>query len=62
VASSGQGRGGIFSGKAVAQVQLTPGNASPPKSGQMGDLYADTAGRLWYCKKSGLSAMWKQIA
>jgi hypothetical protein len=62
VASSGQGRGGIFSGKTVAQVQLTPGNASPPKSGQMGDLYADSAGRLWYCKKSGLSATWKQIA
>jgi hypothetical protein len=62
VASSGQGRGGIFSGKAVAQVQLTPGGSSPPKSGQMGDLYADSAGRLWYCKKSGLSATWKQIA
>lgn len=61
-AASVQGRGGIFSGALAAQVQLAPGNASPPKSGQMGDLYADSAGRLWYCKKTGSSATWKQIA
>ncbi len=61
-AASVQGRGGIFSGNAAAQVQLTPGNAAPPRSGQMGDLYADSAGRLWFCKRSGLSATWKQIA
>lgn len=61
-ASSVQGRGGIFSGARAAQVQLAPGGSSHPRSGQMGDLYADSAGRLWYCKRSGASATWKQIA
>ncbi len=61
-AASSKGRGAIFGGKTAAQVQLTPGNSSHPTSGQMGDLYADSTGRLWYCKKSGSSATWKQIA
>lgn len=60
-ATSAHGRGGIFSG-AVAQVQLNPGAASHPRSGRRGDLYADGSGRLWYCKKTGATALWHQIA
>jgi hypothetical protein len=60
-ATSSHGRGGIFAGGA-AQVQLTPAGSSHPKSGQRGDLYADAAGRLWYCKASGATATWHQIA
>lgn len=60
-ATSSHGRGGIFAGGA-AQVQLTPAGSSHPKSGQRGDLYADAAGRLWYCKKTGATATWHQIA
>ena len=59
--TSKSGRGGIFGGGA-AQVRLNPGGSSHPKSGEMGDLYADKSGRLWYCKKSGSKADWKQIA
>jgi hypothetical protein len=59
-ATSTAGRGGIFAG-AAAQIQLTPAGASHPRSGQRGDLYADAAGRLWYCKATG-SAAWHQIA
>ncbi len=61
-ATSSGGRGGIFAGAAAAQIQLTPGHASHPRSGQRGDLYADSAGRLWFCKKSGARATWHQIA
>lgn len=60
-ATSGGGRGGIFGGGA-AQIQLTPAGSSHPKSGQRGDLYADAAGRLWYCKTTGATAAWHQIA
>lgn len=60
-ATSNHGRGGIFAGGA-AQIQLTPAGSSHPKSGQRGDLYADDAGRLWYCKRTGASATWHQIA
>jgi hypothetical protein len=60
-ASSSSGRGGVFSGSA-AQIQLSPGKSSHPKSGSRGDLYADSAGRLWFCKKSGSRATWHQIA
>ena len=60
-ATSAHGRGGIFSG-AVAQIQLNPGAASHPRSGRRGDLYADDNGRLWYCKKTGATALWHQIA
>jgi hypothetical protein len=33
----------------------------PPTSGHRGDLYADSTGRLWFCKTSGAQATWKQI-
>jgi hypothetical protein len=60
--SGGSGRGGIFSGSA-AQVQLSPGSkATHPKNGTRGDLYADSTGRLWFCKKGGGTATWHQIA
>jgi hypothetical protein len=56
------GRGGIFAG-ALAQVQLTPGSKSThPASGNRGDLYADSTGRLWFCKTTGSKATWHQIA
>lgn len=61
-AASTSGRGGIFAGAAAAQIQLTPGRSSHPRSGQRGDLYADSAGRLWFCKTSGARATWHQIA
>ncbi len=59
--TSSGGRGGVFGGSA-AQIQLTPGKSSHPRSGERGDLYADSAGRLWFCKKSGARASWQQIA
>ena len=56
------GRGGIFAG-ALAQVQLTPGSKSThPTTGNRGDLYADSTGRLWFCKTTGSKATWHQIA
>jgi hypothetical protein len=58
--TSKSGRGGIFGGGA-AQVHLDPAGSSHPRSGEMGDLYADKSGRLWYCTKSGSKASWKQI-
>jgi hypothetical protein len=61
-ATSSHGRGGIFAGSAAAQIQLTPGAGSHPRSGQRGDLYADGNGRLWFCKKTGATATWHQIA
>jgi hypothetical protein len=61
-ATSNQGRGGQFSG-AAAQVQLVPGTKNThPTSGHRGDLYADSTGRLWFCKTSGTTATWHQIA
>ena len=61
-ASGRGGRGGVFAGTA-AQVQLSPGAKSThPTSGVRGDLYADSAGRLWFCKTSGSTASWHQIA
>jgi hypothetical protein len=59
---SKSGRGGVFAGGS-AQVRLTPGSlGSHPASGQQGDLYCDRTGRLWFCKKGGGHATWKQIA
>jgi hypothetical protein len=59
---SGTGRGGLFSGGA-AQVRLSPGVlAHHPISGEQGDLYSDSTGRLWFCKKGGAHATWKQVA
>jgi len=56
------GRGGIFAGS-LAQVQLSPGSKSThPTTGTRGDLYADSTGRLWFCKTTGSKATWHQIA
>jgi hypothetical protein len=56
------GRGGIFAGS-LAQVQLTAGSKSThPTTGTRGDLYADSTGRLWFCKTTGSKATWHQIA
>jgi hypothetical protein len=53
------GRGGLFSGS-VAQVRLQPSSAAThPSSGQKGDLFVDTSGRLWFCKGG---TTWKQVA
>lgn len=53
------GRGGQFHG-AAAQVRLLPSKAtSHPSSGQRGDLFVDTSGRLWFCRGG---TTWKQIA
>ena len=60
--ASTKARGGVFSGGA-AQIQLQPGTGSThPKGGVRGDLYADKTGRLWFCKKSGSTATWHQLA
>lgn len=61
-ATSQQGRGGIFADLA-AQVKLLPGSRSThPSTGQRGDLYADSKGRLWFCKADGTPATWAQVA
>jgi hypothetical protein len=61
-AASSGGRGGVFSG-GLAQLRLTPGSKSThPAGGERGDLYADSTGRLWFCKKGGAKATWHQIA
>ncbi|MFC0540230.1 hypothetical protein [Kutzneria chonburiensis] len=58
VGTSGSARGGVFTGGA-AQVRLVPGkSATPPANGQTGDLYADSAGNLWYCKQGS----WLKLA
>jgi hypothetical protein len=62
VGSSKSGRGGVFTGSVAAQIQLVPGAGSHPESGERGDLYADANGRLWFCKTSGKTAAWHQIA
>jgi len=50
-------RGGVFTGGA-AQIRLVPGNAAtPPSSGQNGDLYVDSTGRLWFYR-----AGWHNLA
>jgi hypothetical protein len=61
-AGGANGRGGLFAGTA-AQVRLSPGKLKThPKSGATGDLYADSTGRLWFCKKGGATATWHQVA
>jgi len=53
------GRGGLFTG-GKAQVRLVPGTAGThPSGGSAGDLYVDSAHRLWFCKGSG---KWVQLA
>jgi hypothetical protein len=56
--SSEQGRGGLFSGP-IAQLRLMPSVATHPANGAMGDVVADTNGRLWFCKGG---ANWAQLA
>jgi hypothetical protein len=57
VGTSLSARGGVFTGGA-AQLQLVPGDqATPPSSGQNGDLYVDSTGRLWFYR-----AGWRNIA
>jgi hypothetical protein len=58
VAVQEYGRGGVFSGQA-AQLRQVPVSMTHPSSGKMGDLLADTTGRLWFCKGD---EDWKQIA
>jgi hypothetical protein len=56
------GRGGVFEGK-LAAVHLTPSStASHPRGGQVGDLMVDASHRLWFCKRGGNPAQWKQLA
>jgi hypothetical protein len=52
------GRGGVFGGSA-AQLRLMPGSTAHPASGQLGDLFLDDSGALWFCKGD---TTWKQIA
>jgi hypothetical protein len=54
-------RGGVFAGT-KAQIRLTPSKASThPISGRRGDLFVDSAGRLWFCRSGGKNATWKQV-
>jgi hypothetical protein len=58
-AASVNGRGLVASGK-TAQMRLLPNAASThPASGLPGDLFVDSANRLWFCK-SGTT--WVQLA
>ncbi|MGB9378704.1 MAG: hypothetical protein WCB04_14455, partial [Mycobacteriales bacterium] len=57
--TSKTGRGGAFSGS-KAQIQLLPSTAKThPVSGTAGDLFVDSAKRLWFCKGG---STWKQLA
>ena len=48
-------RGGVFAGGQAA-VRLLPGSlAGPPANGQNGDLYVDSAGRLWFYRGSWIN-------
>ncbi|HUN37109.1 MAG TPA: hypothetical protein VMU95_34355 [Trebonia sp.] len=58
-AVSGHGRGGVFGGSSVAQIQLSPGGSTHPASGSAGDFYVDHSARLWFCKGG---KTWKQLA
>jgi hypothetical protein len=50
VTGIGGGRGGVFNGGS-AQVRLIPSTKSkPPAKGLPGDLFVDSAFRLWFCK------------
>jgi len=46
-----------------ATLRLTPSSSRrPPKAGKAGELFVDSSDRLWFCKKGGPRARWKQIA
>jgi hypothetical protein len=58
-ALSERGVGATFAGK-TAQVQLVPSSESgPPASGAGGQLFVDSAKRLWFCRGG---ANWQQLA
>jgi hypothetical protein len=58
-AKSERGVGATFAGK-TAQVQLVPSSESgPPASGEGGQLFVDSAKRLWFCRGG---ASWQQLA
>ena len=60
--TSASGRGGVFQGEAAA-IRLTPSTShSHPRNGQVGDLMLDASHRLWFCKRGGNPATWKQLA
>lgn len=60
--TSRMGRGGVFKGQA-AQVKLIPSSATTkPATGQRGDLFVDSTGRLWYCKTANSTTGWTQLA
>jgi hypothetical protein len=58
---SPNGRGAVVSGGA-AQLRLVPSGADThPLTGQLGDLFLDKVGRLWFCTKGGNPATWKRV-
>jgi len=60
--TSALGRGGVFRGRR-AQVRLYPSSAATkPSTGKIGDLFVDSAGRLWYCKTTASTTGWVQLA
>jgi hypothetical protein len=56
------GRGGVFKGKKAAVRLVASSAANKPSTGNRGDLFVDSSGRLWYCKTSGSTTGWKQLA
>jgi hypothetical protein len=54
-------RGGDFTGTAAA-IRLRPASGSHPVSGEAGDLFVDSAGRLFYCRAGGATATWVKLA
>lgn len=56
-------RGAVLSGR-QAQARLVPSSAAThPAGGSAGDLFVDTAGRLWFCSKtSSTAATWVRLA
>jgi hypothetical protein len=60
--AGGTGRGATFAGKSAALRLIPSSSARPPRTGKVGDLFVDSSHRLWFCKKGGLRARWKQIA
>ena len=58
-AESKNGRGAVLIGK-KAQLRLSPSSATThPTTGAKGDLFVDSAGRLWFCKGT---TTWVRIA
>jgi len=54
-------RGGDFTGSA-ATIRLRPASGEHPASGEIGDLFVDSAGRLFYCRTGGTNATWVKLA